>query len=46
MVKTMTLNQAHTIPVNSENVSARWFTIAVITGTAFLGFAVLAYVIG
>ena len=42
----MTLYQAHTVPTNPENVSARWFTIAVLIGTAFLAFSVLAYVVG
>jgi hypothetical protein len=37
------LREQHTQP---ESVSARWFTISVIAGTAFLAFAALSYVVG
>ncbi len=42
----MTLSQAHTQTRSPEDVSARWFTVAVITGCAFLAAAILSYVVG
>ena len=43
----MTVAQFHAQQqhVHPESVSARWFTISVIAGTAFLAFAALSYVL-
>ena len=44
----MSIAEFHSTQHHSEtqDVSARWFTIAMITGAAFLTFAVLSYVVG
>ena len=38
------LTQQHA--AEPESVSARWFTISMIGGSAFLAFSILSYVIG
>jgi hypothetical protein len=43
----MTVAEFHAVQqhVQPESVSARWFTIAMIAGSAFLAFAALSYVL-
>jgi hypothetical protein len=43
----MTVAEFHTVQQHAqpESVSARWFTISMIAGSAFLAFAILSYVL-